>query len=186
MLTSATTCSKVATCTLHMVDMNMPWKYTALDVREHDLACMLNGLRHESLNDIHERWISVWAHARSWYRYLSEGWCCSTISEVSTACPRLPLSTRDLQNPIPTWNTVESKEQTRESQSRWAVALGRPSDTKTVSSALFWSVCPKFFVFGKIAGSNPASCTFLFFLFSRKSLNQLPGRSVLVLCDEWA
>jgi hypothetical protein len=66
------------------------------------------------------------------------------------------------------------------------VALGRPSDTKTVSSALFWSVCPKFFVFGKIAGSNPASCTFLFFLFSRKSLNQLPGRSVLVLCDEWA
>ena len=97
MLTSSTTCPKVATCTIYMIAVNMPWKYTVLSARERDLACVLNGLRHESLNDTLKRWTGVQAHVWSWYRYLSEGWCCSTISEVPTACPRLPLSTRDLQ-----------------------------------------------------------------------------------------
>ena len=42
MLASSTTCPKVATCTIYMIAVNMPWKYTVLSARERDLAwkCM--------------------------------------------------------------------------------------------------------------------------------------------------
>ena len=116
---------------------------------------------HESLNDTLKRKISVQAHAGSWWVYSSEGRCCPSNFKVPTACPRLLEHARS-KKPKLTWNTVESKEHTRESQSRWVVALGRPSDTKTGSSALFGSVCPKF-CFSVGRGFESRLCGFCFY-----------------------
>ena len=48
-----------------MIGMNMSCEYMVLDALEPDVACMVNHLGHESLNDTLRRRTSVQAHAQS-------------------------------------------------------------------------------------------------------------------------